>query len=102
MKFVFLHLEGVHPPTLSVGSLRPQQLLHVLLDHVRRAHQRIPRFQQRVVQGDEPLDVEGDDVVGRVRGGGGLGGFLLRAGGLGRLGGVAVLVKMMIDFDARI
>lgn len=85
------NLERVHSPTLGVRSLGTQQLLHVLLDHVGRAHQGIPSSQQRVVQRDEPLDVEGDEMVGRVRGGGSLGRLLLRAGGRGSLGGVAVL-----------
>lgn len=87
-------LERVHPAALGVGALGAQQLLHVLLDHVARADEGIPGSEQGVVQRHEPLDVEGDEVVRRVRRRTRFGQFFFGAGRLGSLGRVAILLQV--------
>lgn len=48
------------------------------------------------MQGNKPLHVQGDEVVGRVRREGGFGSLLFGAGRLGGLGGVPVLQRETI------
>lgn len=48
------------------------------------------------MQGNEPLHVEGDEVVGRVRREGRFGSLFFRAGRLGGLGRVPVLERQTI------